>query len=637
MNLTLHYTHGAGYYEDYKGGAKVKDYKLPPYIDSQGDTIAKTDLVRRKWLENDFYGAIYSANYRGERLQFSAGAAINRYDGDHFGRVMWAKQSNNLPEPDYEYYRNTGDKLDYNMYAKANYQLHPNLNGYLDMQYRGIHYTIEGSDDKAGDHVNVDKHWNFFNPKAGINFQKGGHNAFVSFSVANREPNRDNFTEAGRDERPQHETLYDYEAGYGFGNSRFHVGANLYFMDYNNQLILTGKISEIGEALTSNIKDSYRMGIELTGGVKIARWLDWSGNLTLSRNKIKNFIESIEVYDADWNFLREDHNDLGTTDIAFFARHHRQQHVQFQLETIQRKFQLPVCRPPVYRQHLLQRPFHRSLFRQQPACRLRFQTEVYEGDRPRCHDQQFVQRAIRNQCMGILGNGRRRTLQRRRLFHPGGNKRNGTGNIQILNYGTITGIFRSTDRPALSLSGDKAASCHVGCRLPDFPCLCFCLFFSKIYADMGLNIYYVAISIYGFWQWTRSKGRQEQTAEDIETAPQEVILYRNMTLRLLPGSAFPSSPCLRYSIMSCIISPIRRYRQAMLLPPPSESLPPGCWHAGSSSTGSSGSSSTAYPSIFYYLRGLYPTMFLYICYAILAAAGLYTWKKKGIRTNDSTL
>lgn len=199
MNLTLHYTHGAGYYEDYKGGAKVKDYKLPPYIDSQGDTIAKTDLVRRKWLENDFYGAIYSANYRGERLQFSAGAAINRYDGDHFGRVMWAKQSNNLPEPDYEYYHNTGDKLDYNMYAKANYQFHPNLNGYLDMQYRGIHYTIEGSDDKAGDHVNVDKHWNFFNPKAGINFQKDGHNAFVSFSVANREPNRDNFTEAGRD------------------------------------------------------------------------------------------------------------------------------------------------------------------------------------------------------------------------------------------------------------------------------------------------------------------------------------------------------------------------------------------------------------------------------------------------------
>ena len=105
MNLTLHYTHGAGYYEDYKGGAKVKDYKLPPYIDSQGDTIAKTDLVRRKWLENDFYGAIYSANYRGERLQFSAGAAINRYDGDHFGKVLWVKTTSAPSTPDKDYYR----------------------------------------------------------------------------------------------------------------------------------------------------------------------------------------------------------------------------------------------------------------------------------------------------------------------------------------------------------------------------------------------------------------------------------------------------------------------------------------------------------------------------------------------------
>ena len=316
VNAGLHYTKGDGYYQEYKDNRKLVEYGLLPY-EHDGETVKKSDLIRKKAMDNWFGGGIFSVNYKGSRLHASLGGGLNRYDGDHFGRVMWAKQSNNLPEPDYEYYRNTGDKLDYNMYAKANYQSHPNLSGYLDIQYRGIHYTIEGSDDKAGDHVNVDKHWNFFNPKAGINFQKDGHNAFVSFSVANREPNRDNFTEAGRDERPQHETLYDYEAGYGFGNSRFHVGANLYFMDYSNQLILTGKISEIGEALTSNIKDSYRMGIELTGGVKIARWLDWSGNLTLSRNKIKNFTESIEVYDADWNFLREDHNDLGTTDIAF--------------------------------------------------------------------------------------------------------------------------------------------------------------------------------------------------------------------------------------------------------------------------------------------------------------------------------
>lgn len=322
MNLTLHYTHGEGYYEDYKADAKFESYKLAPsYINGKGDTITRSDIVRRKWLENDFYGAIYSANYRAELLQMSFGAAINQYDGDHFGRVMWAKSAENLPKPDYEYYRNTGNKLDYNTYAKANYQFHPYLNGYLDLQYRGIHYTIKGSDDKAGDRVNVNKYWNFFNPKVGINFQKSGHNAFVSFSVANREPNRDNFTEAGPGERPLHETLHDYEAGYGFGNSRFHVGANLYFMDYNNQLVLTGKISEIGEPLTSNIKDSYRMGIELTGGIQIVRWLDWSGNLTLSRNKIKNFTESIEVFnvlpDGNWEYQREDQYQLGTTHIAF--------------------------------------------------------------------------------------------------------------------------------------------------------------------------------------------------------------------------------------------------------------------------------------------------------------------------------
>lgn len=322
MNLTLHYTHGDGYYEDYKGGAKFESYKLPDYINSKGDTIRKSDLVRRKWLDNNFYGAIYSTNYRSERLQSTLGAAINRYVGDHFGRVMWVKSAENLPYPDYEYYRNTGDKLDYNIYVKGNYQILPYLNGYLDMQYRGIRYTIKGSDDKAGNHVNVDKHWNFFNPKAGINFQKGNHNAFVSFSVANREPNRDNFTEAGPDERPMHETLYDYEAGYGFSNSRFRAGVNLYFMDYNNQLILTGKISDIGEALTSNIKDSYRMGIELTGGIEINRWISWNANLTLSQNKIKHFTESIEVFKTieetgDWNFIREDQNYMGTTNIAF--------------------------------------------------------------------------------------------------------------------------------------------------------------------------------------------------------------------------------------------------------------------------------------------------------------------------------
>ena len=314
MNLTLHYTHGEGYYEDYKPNEEFTKYKLPEsYINGKGDTIVSSDLVRRKWLDNDFYGVVYSANYRSERLQISFGSAVNKYVGDHFGRVMWVKNAEALPSPDYEYYRNRGNKLDYNFYVKGNYRFHPYLNGYLDLQYRGIHYTIKGSDDNTGKEIYVNKNWNFFNPKAGINFQKGGHNAFVSFSVANREPNRDNFTEAAVNERPTHETLYDYEAGYSFGNQRFRAGANLYFMDYNNQLILSGKISEIGEALTSNIKDSYRMGIELTGGASITHWLDWNGNITLSRNKIKNFTHYIDDFDNGGQASYY----LGTTDIAF--------------------------------------------------------------------------------------------------------------------------------------------------------------------------------------------------------------------------------------------------------------------------------------------------------------------------------
>ena len=268
--------------------------------------------MRRKWLDNDFYGGVYSANYRGESLQFTLGGAANRYIGHHFGRVVWAKAANALPSPDYEYYFNTGKKADYSAYVKLNRQLSASFNGYLDLQYRWIAYTIQGSDDKAGDHVDVDKNWNFFNPKAGINYRRGAHNAFVSFSVANREPNRDNFTEAAPGERPLHETLYDYEAGYSFRYRAFHAGLNLYYMDYDNQLILSGKISEIGEALTSNIKDSYRAGIELTAGAQIASWLKWSGNLTLSSNRVRNFTEYVD----NWDTGGQDAIPLGTTYIA---------------------------------------------------------------------------------------------------------------------------------------------------------------------------------------------------------------------------------------------------------------------------------------------------------------------------------
>ncbi|MDR1407044.1 MAG: TonB-dependent receptor [Tannerella sp.] len=311
MNATLHYTDGKGYYEDYREDARYADYKLP-----DGD-LARTDLVRRKWLRNDFYGALLRLNYTGRRMQATAGASVNNYAGDHFGRVIWVRTAALLPQPDREYYRNRGEKRDVSAYARASYRFAEAFSAYADMQYRGIDYRISGSDDKAGDHVRVHRTFPFFNPKAGLSFSRHGHDAYASFAVAHREPNRDNFTENGPSAQPTFETLNDWEAGYSYAASRFRAGLNIYYMDYDNQLILTGKISEIGEALTSNIKDSYRAGIEITAGVKITRTLRWEGNATLSRNKIHRFTEYVDTYDADWNDLPQTENYLGTTDIAF--------------------------------------------------------------------------------------------------------------------------------------------------------------------------------------------------------------------------------------------------------------------------------------------------------------------------------
>jgi iron complex outermembrane receptor protein len=317
VNVTLHYTDGKGYYEDYKEDAKYAGYKLPDYTDNAGNAQKRTDLVRRKWMRNDFYGGLFRLNYTHNGLLATAGASVNNYVGDHFGRVMWVKTAALLPQPDYEYYRNRGEKLDFNVYAKASYLFADGFNAYADMQYRGIDYHINGSDDKAGDNVRIARTFSFFNPKAGLNFSRNGHNAYASFAVAHREPNRDNFTENGPSAQPAGEALNDWEAGYSYAAPLFSAGVNLYYMDYDNQLILTGKISEIGEALTSNIKDSYRTGIELTAGVRIAPCLRWEGNATLSSNKIRHFTEYVDTYDADWNDMPQTENYLGTTNIAF--------------------------------------------------------------------------------------------------------------------------------------------------------------------------------------------------------------------------------------------------------------------------------------------------------------------------------
>lgn len=322
LNAALHYTDGIGYYEDYKTGRKYYEYGLEPAI-VNGTTLSKTDLIRQKWLESDFYGLIFSLNYKKDKLEASFGGGMNRYLCDHTGKVIWVRHPNNF-DPRKNWYFNQSTKDDANIYLKANAELIENFFATADLQYRYIYYDMNGQDDKydgaAGTMRDITQahDFHFFNPKFGLMYKPNSRNdIYASFSVANREPNRNNYTDAGESDRPTSERLYDLETGYRYQSSRFSASANFYYMKYKDQLILTGKISDIGEPLTSNIPDSYRMGVELIAAYKFSDLLRWNGNMTVSRNKILNFTEEVENYAADWSDLPPWVNHFEKTDIAY--------------------------------------------------------------------------------------------------------------------------------------------------------------------------------------------------------------------------------------------------------------------------------------------------------------------------------
>jgi iron complex outermembrane receptor protein len=323
-NLSGHYTHGAGYYEEFVpendpyGESTYAFYGLrEPVIGN--DTVQTTDFIRRKWVENDFYGVIGSVTYHSGRIQWIGGGGWNRYTGLHFGEVNWSRiLGENLLN--HRWYEGTGDKQDWNGYTKTYVELGSRLTAFLDLQLRGITYAIGGTDAFSRD-VSGDYTFLFFNPKAGFNFVPApGHRAYLSFARANREPNRNNYIDAPADAKPVHECMRDYEAGYELSGGTFSGGVNLYFMDYRNQLVLTGQINEVGYPVMTNVEDSYRAGIELMGNVTVMRNLRWSGNLTLSRNRIKEFRNYIDNWDywsdpASEPFQIE--QELGETHLAF--------------------------------------------------------------------------------------------------------------------------------------------------------------------------------------------------------------------------------------------------------------------------------------------------------------------------------
>jgi len=289
FNIAGFLTRGRGYYEEYEPQQSYSDYGLPDPTSG----AATTDLVRQQWLDNYFYGGIFSLQYKSGPSQLTIGGGWDKYDGKHYGNLIWAQ--NGGVDKDYQYYGNLpAHKTDYNIYGKWQEQLTTRLSFFADMQYRRIGYELEGF--KNNPTLFINKHYDFFNPKAGLTWTMPDGQAYLSWSHASHEPNRDDF-EANQDQQPRAETLNDFELGYEKKTSRYSWGATAYYMLYKDQLVLTGQINSVGAATRTNIKDSYRLGLELQGSVRIASFMAASANLTLSRNKINNYSEYIFDYD----------------------------------------------------------------------------------------------------------------------------------------------------------------------------------------------------------------------------------------------------------------------------------------------------------------------------------------------------
>lgn len=319
LSAALHYTKDDGYYDQYKTNRTLEEYGLQPFYDADGNKVKKSDLIRLKYNVNGFGGGLLTLNFRRARWNVTLGGAVSDFDGHHYGLVKWVRNYVGEIDPLQKYYDNRGRKFDSNVYLRANYDISSWLSAFADLQYRHIHYTIRGESDNwdwnisAPAVLDVDRRWDFFNPKLGLNFEKGNHRAFLSWAVAQKEPTRDNFTDGDPRHYPSAERLDDFEAGYAFNHRLFSVGVNLYYMLYKDQLVVTGQLSDTGNPLSVNVPDSYRMGVEIQGALRPCRWFDWQFNLTLSRNRIKNFVEYI--YEDEWT--NPISFDRGDTPIAF--------------------------------------------------------------------------------------------------------------------------------------------------------------------------------------------------------------------------------------------------------------------------------------------------------------------------------
>ena len=320
LNVAGHYTKGRGYFEEYKVGEDLSEYGLSNVIVG-GDTVTSTDLIRRRWLDNDFVGGVYSLSHTvNSNLSLQLGGAANTYIGDHFGELTWARYASESEIYD-RYYDNNAQKSEFSSYLKADY-VKDNWSLYADVQYRYVDYNFGGFDDVSGNLIDLDQKevYNFINPKVGGSFAFDANNRlFLSAGIGNREPVRKDFRESSTQSRPEHETLMDLELGHAFESKALQVRTNIYFMNYTNQLINTGKLNDVGASTRVNVDESFRLGIELAAIVRPIDELDFHAGFTYSENKIASFteyVDNFDNYDENGNMIQDiiDHTD---TDMAF--------------------------------------------------------------------------------------------------------------------------------------------------------------------------------------------------------------------------------------------------------------------------------------------------------------------------------
>jgi len=314
LNGALHYTRGLGYYEEYQKADSLKSYQLAPVIIG-GETIETTDLVRRRWLDNYFYGFTYSLNYKPSNLlNLTLGGAYNEYEGDHYGEVIWARYSSDLNLGD-RYYLNDASKRDFNAFVKGDYRVN-NFSFFGDIQYRKVDYNLSG-DNRDLSVLEQEAHYNFFNPKVGLSYSfENNSNVYASVAMANKEPVRRDFTDSTPLSRPLPEKLTDIELGYRISSSTFNAGVNGYAMLYKDQLVVTGQINDIGSAVRENVDKSYRIGAELDASWQLLEDFTWRATAAFSQNKIQDYTYYTDVLDEEYKWIGQEAATLKKTDIA---------------------------------------------------------------------------------------------------------------------------------------------------------------------------------------------------------------------------------------------------------------------------------------------------------------------------------